>query len=53
MIGMLLFISAANLAVSIFIKPPEWRDDGNVYFTRYTTLSFRLTMFFGLLALLF
>lgn len=53
MIGYLLFISVTNLAVSVFISPPERDENGNVYFTRYTNLSFKLTMFFGLLALLF
>lgn len=52
MIGMLLFIAVANLAVSVFLDPPK-EYNGKYYISRYTNLSFKLTMIFALLALLF
>ncbi|UFK27425.1 hypothetical protein [Elizabethkingia phage TCUEAP2] len=51
MIKFLLFVSIANLFISIFIAPPKSKE-GNLYFTNYTNASFKATLFFWFLALI-
>lgn len=54
MIGFLLFITVALLAVSLFICPPDWNKDGHVYMSAFTNLMiklvFSLTMLYWLVS---